>query len=233
MRCAAQVLAVYNVINFVGNVLGQQALRFYPPAGFALFTITALLTSLAAIPIALTRSVSPNVPESPSLRIRWLYWLSPVAFVACLTVGVANGTYWSLGPVYATDKGLNAADAGLFIAFAMIGGLMALWPLGWISDRMDRRLIVAAAASLAAVSTLGLSLVPEPPLTVLLALSTGFGAGSIPVYSVAAAHTADHAEQKDMVEVATGMILLYTIGASIGPLVAGMIIEFVSVDLRS
>src|SRR5690606_31000075 len=96
-----RVLALYNVINMAGMAAGQQFLRLFPPTGFQLFSLSALLISLAAIPIALTRSVSPPVPESPRLNLPWLIRVSPVGAAGAATVGLANGVFWTLGPVYA------------------------------------------------------------------------------------------------------------------------------------
>ncbi len=219
------VLAVYNVINFGGLAAGQQFLRLYAPAGFQLFSLGALMTSLAALPVALTRSKSPPVPESPRLRLRWLIALSPVGVAGAFTVGLANGAFWTIGPIYANLQGLGAGGAGDFITASVLGAVAALWPAGRISDRVDRRYVIVACCALAAAAGAGLALAPASPAWVLFALAFLFGAGAMPVYSLSSAHTADYADASDMVQVSTGLLLIYTIGAVVGPTLAAALVE--------
>ncbi len=212
-----RVLAVYNVINFAGMAAGQQFLRMFPPGGFQLFSVSALLISVAAIPIAMTRSVSPPIPETPRLYLFWLMRISPVGVAGAATVGFANGIFWTLGPVYATTKGLDATGAGTFITASLVGALLALWPAGRLSDRIDRRLVIVGLCVLSTIAGVGLSLVPANAAYWLFALAFLFGAGALPIYSLASAHAADFASSEDMVQVVTGLLLVYTIGAIIGP----------------
>jgi len=220
------VLATYNVINYAGMATGQQFLRLFPPAGFQLFSVSALLISLAAIPIALTRSPSPPVPRSPRLKIRWLIALSPVSVVCALVMGMTIGSLWTLGPLFATLKGLSATDAGGFVSAAMIGAVTVLWPAGWLSDRVDRRAVIVGCCFVAALAGAGLAVSPDNARWLLFALAFLYGASALPVYALSSAHAADHAEPGDMVQVSTGMILTFTTGAVAGPTVAATLMEF-------
>lgn len=220
------VLAFYNVINFGGMAAGQQFLRMFPPAGFQLFSLSALLISLAAIPVALTRSKSPPVPDSPHLRLRWLIRLSPVGVAGAFTVGIANGAFWTIGPVFANLKGLGAGGAGDFITASILGAVAALWPAGLISDRIDRRLVIVACCLVAAAAGAGLAVAPDNAPWLMYGLAFLFGAGAMPVYSLSSAHSADYAAPSEMVEVSTGLLLVYTIGAVIGPTAAASLVEF-------
>lgn len=221
-----RVLALYNVINMAGMAAGQQFLRLFAPTGFQLFSVGALLISIAAIPIALTRSVSPPVPESPRLNLPWLIRLSPVGAAGAATVGLANGVFWSLGPVYATMKGLDAPGAGTFITASLLGALIVLWPAGRISDRTDRRYVILSCCVVSVLAGVGLALVADGAVLWILAFAFLFGAGAMPIYSLAAAHTADYADSGDMVQVATGLLLIYTIGAIIGPTSAAILMTY-------
>jgi MFS family permease len=221
-----RVLAIYNVINYAGMAAGQQFLRLFPPGGFQLFSVSALLISVAAIPIALTRSVSPPVPETPRLYIRWLFRISPVGVAGALTVGFANGIFWALGPVYATLKGLDAVGAGTFITASIIGAVIALWPAGRISDHIDRRIVILGCCIVSALAGLGLALAPDNAAWTIYAFAFVFGAGAMPIYSLASAHTADFAAPEDMVLVATGLLLVYTIGAIVGPTSAALVMTY-------
>jgi len=221
------VLAFYNVINFGGMAAGQQFLRMFPPAGFQLFSMSALLISLAAIPVALTRSQSPPVPDSPQLRLRWLIKLSPVGVAGAVTVGLANGAFWTVGPVYASLKGLGAGGAGDFVTASILGAVLVLWPAGRLSDRMDRRLVIVGCCIIAAIAGLGLAFVPSGMPLAIYGFGFLFGVGAIPVYSLSSAHAADFAQPSDMVQVSTGLLLIYTVGAIIGPTLAASLMQVV------
>ncbi|MEJ8572919.1 MFS transporter [Microbaculum marinum] len=220
------VLATYNVINFGGMAFGQQFLRLYPPAGFQLFSVSALLISLAAIPVALTRSASPMVPESPRLRLLWLIRLSPVGVAGAFTVGLANGAFWTIGPIFATLQGLGPGGAGDFITASILGAVAALWPAGLASDRMDRRYVIVLCSAVAALAGIALALTPSGNPWLLYGFAFLFGAGAMPVYSLSSAHSADYAKPSDMVVVSTGLLLVYTIGAVVGPTAAATLVEF-------
>lgn len=132
------VLAVYNIINYAALAGGQQMLRLYEVQGFELFAVTAILISVAAIPVALTRTTAPTPPETASLRPLWLFHLSPVAFVGAFSVGLANGAFWSLTPVYITSFGFGATGTADFATAVILGCVLTLFPLGRLSDQVDR-----------------------------------------------------------------------------------------------
>lgn len=219
------VLAFYNVINFGGMAAGQQFLRLFPPVGFQLFSLSALLISLAAVPVAVTRSESPAVPESPRLRLRWLIALSPVGAAGAFTVGLANSAFWTIGPIYANLQGLGAAGAGDFITASMIGAVAALWPAGRMSDRVDRRFVIVACCAIAALSGIGLAFAPAGAAWLIYGLAFVFGAAAMPIYSLSSAHAADYASASEMVLVSTGLLLVYTIGAIVGPTAAASLVQ--------
>lgn len=220
-----QILAFYNVITFAGMALGQQFLGLYPTTGFELFALSAVLISLAALPVALTASASPPVPESPEIRVKWLVRLSPVAAAGVLAVGLANGAFWTLGPVFATAKGLGPAGVGTFVTASILGGVVTLWPAGRLSDRIDRRIVILMCCAVSAAAGIALSLTGDSRLA-LFALAFAFGAGAMPIYSLCAAHAADFATPREMVQVSTGLLLVYTVGAISGPAVVGALIRY-------
>ncbi len=218
------VLAFYNIINFGAMAFGQQLMRLYQIEGFQLFSIAAILVAIAAVPVALTRTVAPTPPETVNLRPIWLFRLSPVAFVGCLGVGLVNGAFWSLSPVFVTARGLDTAGVADFFSAVVLGGVIALFPLGRLSDRIDRRIVLAACGAIGAASGLVLALVSAGPSEywLLLGLAVAFGIGAMPLYAIGGANANDYAQTHELVDVATGLLLVYTLGAICGPLIVSL-----------
>lgn len=224
------VLAVYNIINYAALAGGQQMLRLYEVQGFELFAVTAILISVAAIPVALTRTTAPTPPETASLRPLWLFHLSPVAFVGAFSVGLANGAFWSLTPVYITSFGFGATGTADFATAVILGCVLTLFPLGRLSDQVDRRVIITVLAGISAAVGLLLALSSWAGLDgywFILGMGAIYGAVAMPIYAITGAHGNDHAKPSELVEVATGLLLIYTFGAVIGPLVASQMLQMI------
>ena len=105
----------------------------------------------------------------------------------------------------------------------VLGGAIAQWPFGWISDRIDRRRVMLAAAIIATTAAVLLSVYTDANLSVTLLISVGFGMGAFPIYTLSVAHTNDHTEATNYVATSSGLLLVFGIGASIGPVVAGVL----------
>ena len=103
-----RVLAIYQIVHYAGSAIGQQAIRLISPASFVPFSMVAAALALSVLPLAYTRSDPPEPPPAPRLRLAWLFRISPVGVVGALVSGIANGTFWSLAPVFAERSGLSA-----------------------------------------------------------------------------------------------------------------------------
>lgn len=227
-----QILAIYNVITYGGLSFGQQFLRLYEPSGFQLFLMAAILVSLAAVPISLSRSSAAYVPDSPRLRIIWLFKLSPVGVIACAGVGIANGSFFSFAPLFGTEIGLTSAQVGTFFSLSLVGSVLTLWPLGRLSDIMDRRIVVIGACLAAAAAGAALFVFAtqtEGAILPIYASGFLFGAFAMPIYAIASAHANDFAQPEELVEVSTGLLLTYTLGAMAGPALVSVLMEWASV----
>ncbi|MGV8997014.1 MAG: MFS transporter [Parvibaculaceae bacterium] len=213
-----RLFSVYLIINFSSLSLGQFLLNVANPAHFTLFAIVSMLTSLALVPISLSTTVQPAPLASTEIFILKLYKISPVGMMGSFVVGLANAPFWTLGPVFAKDSGLDLLGVSTFMTAAIIGGAMAQWPIGRISDRTDRRRVILAlcigsvCAELAMVAARG----AEAHNMMLLA-GFLFGITSLTLYSVCVAHTNDHASRESFVSVSGGLLLVYALGAIVGP----------------
>jgi len=217
------ILSIYTMINLTVITIGQMMLTLDDPASFTLFTAASILISLAAVPVAMTAAAAPAPVTVTRLRLGRLYRTSPVGFVGVLAVGLSNGAFWALGPVFAEQSGMNTTGIALFMSVTVIAGALAQWPLGRASDHTDRRRVILAAG--VAASAVGLAMVAFDDLSRygLLLAAFGFGAAALPMYAVAVAHTNDYVDPQDFVETSSGLLLVYAAGAVLGPLPAAFL----------
>lgn len=220
-----QMLAIYMVVNLASLTAGQWLLNFADPAGYVLFCGVSVLVSIALIPVALTRTVAP-VPQKPRpLPLRRIFSISPLGVTASFAYGLGLGSFWGLAPVFA-DRVLGAnEDIATFMSLCILGGGLVQWPLGWLSDKVDRRILIIAisfigASACGAIAYFGVS---QPNLIFYFALF--FGAATFPLYAISVSHTNDFVNADERVLVSGTLLMVYGTGAVIGPLLAGMAMD--------
>ncbi len=222
------VFSIYTIINLTVITIGQMMLTLGSPTAFPLFAVASILVSLAALPVALTTAPAPGPVATVKVRIRYLYRLSPVGFVGALAVGLANGSFWSLGPVFAQSNifVVGTTAVALFMSIAVIAGAAGQWPLGWASDRWDRRKVIIFACLGAGLAGVGMSVFAQRWDDGMFVFAFIFGAFAFPIYSICAAHMNDFVEKDGFVEASSGLLLLYGAGAVLGPLIASSAMGF-------
>jgi MFS family permease len=222
-----QLLAVYMVVLLGGAAGGPLLLNLADPGGVTLFIVVSVLVSLGLIPILLTTGPAPRFEATVKVRLKQLYRISPLGFVACGGMGVANGAMVGLGAVYAEKIGLSVALISLFMGSFFLGGVLWQWPVGWISDRFGRRWVLAGATFLAAfwaVLAVPVAAVSVPGLMLLVWL---FGGAHFPMYSLGIAHTNDRLDPEQMVAASSGLVLIAGSTAAFGPFSAAAVMSFV------
>ncbi len=214
------LFSIYMVVNLSAVTGGQMLLATADPGGFVLFVLVAIAIALSLVPVALTRLTAPQPISGVKLRLGKLYRASPVGMVGCLTVGLANGSFGGLGPVFSAQAGLDSVGVALFQSAAVVGGAVAQLPLGKLSDRVDRRKVMVACCLAAAL--LGIALVGAVPLGTGLLVTAAFlyGMAIFPLYGLAVAHANDFVSREDFVETSGGLLTTYGIGAVVGPMIA-------------
>lgn len=215
-----RVLGVYTLLNLTVATVGMQMLGVADAKGFELFSLVAILYSLAAVPVALTQTPAPSSPRSSRLRLGRLVAVSPSAVAGCFFSGVANGAFWMLSPIYAQGAGLGVGEVAAFLSTAILAGAATQWPIGYVSDHLGRRPIAAAIAVLAAGAGLGLYLATGGGRPLLFALAGLWGAAAFAIYTLCIAHANDLISKQRAVEVSGGLLLVFSFGAIAGPTVA-------------
>ncbi len=221
------VFSAYILINMTVLGVGQQMLLFYDPLHLNLFALTSVLVSLAAVPVALSKSENPPPVQDTKLDFRYLYRISTVGMLGSLGCGLANGSFWALAPVFSVAVSGDISLTANFMTAVVFGGAIGQWPLGWLSDRMDRRIVLGAIAFVGVIigATMWL-MATEITHTGLIILAALWGAMSFPVYSVAVAHANDRADAGSFVMVSAGLLMMYGLGAIIGPFLASTMMTY-------
>ena len=218
-----QVYALYMLVNLGAAMCAQQGLRFADPSEVTLFAIAALLICVGLLPVALTRSEEPPRPPSVRLDIRGLLRLSPMGTVGCFLSGMITSPFWVLGPVYAQRQGHDLATTTLFMSLVIAGGTLMQWPLGWLSDRTDRRTVLigvfTSVALISAVLAAGLAL----DVRLWLGISMAFGGAAFCVNALCVSHVNDVITGQDRIATSASLLLLFGSGAVVGPLLAGQV----------
>ncbi|NMG29488.1 MFS transporter [Aromatoleum evansii] len=216
-----RIFAIYMVVNQLSLAAAQQLLRFDSADGLALFMASALFVCLAVMPVTSTRLTQPTPHRAASYPLLRIVREIPVAAAGAFFTGTALGAFWSMGPVYAARAGAGEQWVPLFMSAGILGGALLQWPLGVLSDRIDRRKALAIAAALATVSALPL-LVPGLGQGVAVAAIALFGGFGFAIYPMAVAHLVDHLPADNIVAGSSAVLLLHGIGAAIGPMAVGL-----------
>ena len=219
------VMSAYVVVLSIGIILGQIAVSLGDVSTFRLFAIASIIVSVAVVPLTMTRSAQPAPITLVRLRPVRLYRNSPAAFVSIFMIGIASGSILSLSPIYATASGYSVKFAALFSAAAFAGGALFQWPLGRASDRTDRRGLLIACALGAIIAGFALSRLGGYNAVVMLAIAGALGGFVFTGYAIAGAHAYDHADPEDYVETSSGLLIMYALGSSVGPVTAASAME--------
>jgi MFS family permease len=229
-RNRGTVLSVYLVLIYGGLVIGQLLLGIADPSGFVAFALVALLMNLSIIPILISVTVEPTGHEPRAVPLGQLFKIVPLGLVNAFIMQACFAMFYGIGPMYALYIGLTVEQVSLFMAAFILGGLLAQAPIGYLSDRIDRRWIMAASAGLAAVMALILAQLNADTIGLIYLCMGLLGACALPMYSLGMAHTNDFLEKDQMVGATGAIIKVGAMGAIIGaPLVAALM-EFGGID---
>lgn len=222
------IFATYVFIMLTVMAVGQMMLLLFDPMQLRVFAIASVLVSLAAIPVAMSTAESPPQPQSVELNIKRLYQVSPAATLGCLIVGLTNGSFWSLAPVFTGEYSTDVSLAAWFMTSGVIGGALGQWPLGYLSDKIGRRQLLLVAATGGGI--IGLVIVMLGTNLSFLAinlLGAAWGSMAFPLYAISVAHGNDYADPDDYVNISSGLLLMYGSGAVVGPFLASAIMTVV------
>ena len=220
-----RVFSVYMVVSGLGTVLGQLALTAYATLDLRPLTLVAMCLVLCLVPIAVTARSHPPTPLPAPLDIRFFMRRVPLSMTVLFVAGNLSGAFYGLAAVYGAKHGLSTSQAAIFVAAAVTAGLLSQWPMGWLSDRINR-------AGLIRFNALLLVLLPTVmwgwitlPYWALVAMSCVFGVLQFTLYPLGAAFANDHVESERRVSLSAVLLMTYGVGACVGPMIAGVLMS--------
>ncbi len=220
------IFSLYIGITLLGSVGGQMMVPFSDIHTPYLFMICGICYCVAMLPTTLSTAASPQPLKAVKLDLPALYRNSPVSCCGILLVGIANGAYGTLGAVFGAGAGLPETEIALMMSLTIFAGAVMQLPAGRLSDRIDRRHVLAAMALVAATAGLLIFLLKPASPYFLISLVVVYGAAANTLYPITIAHANDYAAPEDFVKVSGGLLLLFGIGTIIGPTVGGPVMTY-------
>lgn len=220
-RNRGSVMSVYMMVNFLALAAGQWLLLLGQAESHELFLVVSILVSLALVPVSVSKRQAPSIGETMHTDFALLRGMNRAAVIGIIGLGIALGSYWGLGAAYLSRVGMSSADIARFLSAGFLGGLLFQWPLGYLSDRLDRRLVISATLVMAICASTGIGLAmlagQANVTTGLFVLAFLYGGSCYTLYSLFMALANDFLEADQLVAACAGMIMLHAGGALAGP----------------
>lgn len=219
-----KALSLYIVVQMTGIVSGQLLLNLADPAGYGLFVLISVLVSISFAPILLSVTPAPVFTSSRRMSLRELMTASPLGCVGMFLLGGIFAAFFGMASIYGTEKGLSVKEISWFLSAIYVGGMVMQYPIGWISDRMDRRTLIVIITAIGCISAL-LGTTVANSIVWLMVIAFFLGATTNPLYALLLAYTNDHLEPEQMPSASGGLLFINGFGAMGGPVVVGYLIN--------
>lgn len=219
-RDRAQVLGIYRVIDISAVTGSQFLIPMIGVQGHEIFLVMAIMITLSVVPVSLGDRSNPRPPDDVKLDLRRAWAISPLAAVGCIAVGLTNSAFRTMSPVYAEEIGLSVTDIATFMSVSIVGGAVVQYPLGYLSDRLDRRMVLLVTTALAMGAALAIVFFAGSDRLANFLLVFVFGSFAMPLYPLSAAHANDRAQPNEFVMLNAALMLFYSFGAVVGPIAA-------------
>ncbi len=219
-----QSLSVYSLVIMAGVVASQYLVVLGDPSGFVLFVLPSVLVSIAVAPVLLSVTPTPAFETSKPMSIIEAFRFSPLSAVGAFCIGGIFAAQFGMTAVYGTEAGLSTSEIAIFVSAFYVGGLVFQAPVGWVSDRVDRRFLIMVLSMGAGIAAIGAFLFADV-FPVLVAMCFLIGGLSNPLYPLIIAYMNDYLSVEDMAAGSGALIFLNGVGAVIGPIFAGYLMS--------
>jgi len=225
-----KILSIYMIVTFSFVGLGQLLLNLSDPVKVDLFILVSILLSFALLPILLSITEAPKFDNPKRLALNELFVISPLGFVGSFFIGLAHGVIFGYGAVYAITKGLSTFEISIFMVIVSTFGAIFQWPIGFLSDRIDRRTILISVTLIASVLSIFILIFSYLSLVVFFIILAFYAGMSLPMHSLAVAHTNDYLQPDQIVAASSSINILVGIGAILGPITVSLFMKVIGPD---
>lgn len=221
-----QALSAYMIVQMLGIITAQVLIGYGDPLSFVMFVIPSVLVSFSFIPMLLAATQTPTFESQKPLSFHELFRISPLGCVGILISGGVFSAMFGMASIWGTLAELSVKQIALFTSALYVGGLILQYPMGWLSDRSDRRKMMLWMA-VAGVVVMTPATLFALPFWAMLIVAAALGGITYPMYSLLIAYTNDFLTKEEMAAASAGMIFLNGFGAIFGPLVTGWLMGLV------
>ena len=222
-----KILSLYMVITFVFVGIGQLLLNLSNPIKVDLFILVSVLLSFSLLPILLSSTDQPDITNPKIFSLREFYAVSPLGFIGALFIGLSHSAVFGYGAIYATTRGLSILEVSIFMITITSFGALSQWPIGYISDRIDRRILLIGATLVASGLSILIVISSYVSLIIFLIFTAIFSSMCLPLYALALAHINDFLEQDEIVSASSLFTRLVGVGSILGPILVSNIMGLV------
>ena len=220
-----RAMGVYRVVDTTGSLAAQLVIGVLTPASYVSYNLLAIICCAALLPLTLTTNQQPETPPAARLRPMLAVTRSPLAAAGVVVAALSSASFRMVGPIYGQEVGLTTSQIAWFLASFVLGGALAQIPVGWLADKYDRRWVLIWL-SLAAVVSCAVTVASSGLGTTAIMLTAGlFGLTTFPIYSIAAAHAHDFADDSERVELSAALMFFFASGAIAAPYLASTLID--------
>lgn len=220
-----QILSIYMITHVVASGSGQLFIPLADPKSFQLFSIAAIGYCLALLPVLITRQNAPNLPKKGKIKFVEIFRYSKIGMIGAFCCGLVSAALYGLAPIYTQHIGMTTTTTALFMALFIFGGGVLQWPVGKLSDRLDRRKLIAVMSLISGLLSLTVLYSSHLSLAYFLTSAAIFGAFSFTVYPIALAYINDSTPDDRLIYASAGMLTAFSVGAVFGPILAASAIE--------
>lgn len=224
-KARGRIFSIYMIMAYLGGTIGQKMLGLADVEGQTLFLVAGIFMVMSIVPLAATKAIHPELPKREGIRFLHVCKKAPIGIAGTFVSGVLLSGFYAMGPVFALQINLDVSELSWFMALSIIGGLMFQWPVGMLSDRFDRTLILPGIGAVLAAVSLFIAVACKGRVDMLLGATVLFGGFLFTIYPVAVARAHDMFDARDVIKVSSTLLLSYGVGSVLGPMVASTVMR--------
>lgn len=228
-----KIVAIYMVVLYLGQALSQYFLTAVQANQIIPFLLIGISSSLSVIPLAMTNIASPQLEEPTTLSLIKMFKTTQSGVLSCITSGLILSPIYGLFPLFLIAKIEANPDShlsvGLLMFVIILGGMLLQYPVGKISDYIERRMVLIFLSLFSGIFAI-LSLLTVQYFWLFIIVIFIFGGLTFTLYPVSISHSCDSLEHKDITSGTQALLLFYSIGAVISPLLAPIAMSLLGVD---